>query len=249
MPVISSDLIMHLSANMPTDDVGTSGGAIDLTGIVAALTLAANDTLEVVSSDAGDTTQTATVFARDTGGAIVTQGVTLNGTTPVAFGTLGTVKAVLRVTLSATAVGTVTFRRASAGPTVVALSPGITKAHRLFYDAPSDPGGAKTRYEKVFARNTNGTDTLSAAVVILSADPEADYRIGCAPTKGDTASVANRETAPGSVTFVDDGVDSAVPTDTLAAGETIGVWVEQQLAAGAAATSSTIALDISGTTA
>lgn len=248
MPIISSELIFYFSANMPTDDVGTSGGAIDLTGILAQLVMAANDTLEVVSSNAGDTSQTATVWARDAGGAIVTQGVTLNGTTPVAFNTLGTVQRVLRATLSGTAVGTVTFRRASAGPTVVAMAPGITKAHRLFYDSSSDPGGAKTRYEKVFLKNTNGTLTLSSAVATLTADPQADYRIGCATAKDDAGSVANRETAPGGVTFVDDGVDSAVPTGVLAAGEAIGVWVEQQLSAGAAATDSTITLEGSGTT-
>ena len=53
MPIAAADLVNYLSANMPTDDTGTSGGAILTTGKVTDLVLAANDDVEVVSSNAG----------------------------------------------------------------------------------------------------------------------------------------------------------------------------------------------------
>src|SRR5205807_2385776 len=118
---------------------------------------------------------------------------------------------------------TVTVRRATGDTLIATLEPNITSTRRLFYDSSSDPSVQKIRYEKFFLKNTHGTLQLNAAAVKLTADPSATIRIGCAPSKGDSATVTNRLTAPAGVTFVDDNVSQSVPTGALAAGESIGV--------------------------
>lgn len=92
----------------------------------------ANDGVEVLSSNAGDTTQTVTIIGTTNGtDTVVVETVTLAGTTPVA-----TVKTdwgvILAVKKSATTLGTVTVREASgdatitAGLTAAVLSVGVT---------------------------------------------------------------------------------------------------------------------------
>lgn len=80
-----------------------------------------NDGVEIVSSNAGDTTQTATVIGTTTGvDTVVVETVALNGTTPVS-----TVKVdwglILAVKLSASCAGTITFREASADATITTI--------------------------------------------------------------------------------------------------------------------------------
>lgn len=240
--MLNTDVKCFASANMPEADTTASGGAIDTTTLVEFTDLATNGTLEVLSSSAADT-MNLTIVGRDAGKAIASETKALNGTTVVSFTT--TLERLLKATLASAAAGTITIRRSGGGATLATLAAGQLKVRRLFYDAASE-AGATTRFEKVFFKNTHGVDTLSAAAVVLSADPAATVRIGVAAAKGDTGSVANRKTSPG-VTFVDDGVSQAVPTSVLAAGETIGVWVEMARGANAAAIKNTFTMQLSGT--
>jgi hypothetical protein len=70
MPIASSDLVAYSSANVPEDDTSTSGGAIATTSQPDVQQMAANDTLSVVSSNAGDTTKKVNVTGRSATGAI-----------------------------------------------------------------------------------------------------------------------------------------------------------------------------------
>ncbi len=97
MSISATDLIFYASANKPTDDTSAGGGAIDTLERVTFDDVAANDDLEVVSSNAADTTQQITVTARLPSGAVSQQTVTLNGTTAVILSTLGVVERVERV--------------------------------------------------------------------------------------------------------------------------------------------------------
>lgn len=244
MSVAQADLKAYQAANMPEDDVSAAGGAIVTTGLVEFTPMAANDTLEAVSDNAADT-MNLTIVGRAAGGAIVSETRALTGTSTVGFVT-NTLERVLKIILASAAAGTVTVRRSSAGPTVVAIPAGKTSVRRLFYDSASE-AGSTTRYEKIFLKNENGTDTLNSAAVELTADPSSAIRVGVAAAKDDSGSVANRKTSPG-VTFVDDGVSQSVPGGTLAAGEAIGVWVEMVRGAGAAPVKSTFTVQLSGTT-
>lgn len=240
--MIASDIVSYLSASMPESDATTSGGAIDTAGSPVFTDLAANDTLEALSSNAADT-MNLTIVGRDAGKALASQTLALNGTTVVSFTT--TLERFMKAVLASAAAGTITIRRAGGGATVATIAPGQTSVRRFFYDSASE--SAQTiRYEKLFLKNTHGVDTLNSAAVNLSADPSASIRIGIAAAKNDSGSVANRKTSPG-VTFVDDGVSQNVPGGTLAAGEAIGVWVEMTRGANAAAVKSTFTVQMTGT--
>lgn len=244
MPIASSDLKAYSAANVPEDDVSTSGGAIALTSQPDIAQMAASDTLSVVSSDAGDTTQTVTVTGRNAAGAILADTKTLNGTTPVSI--TGTFERVLKVVLSGTTTGNVTLSRATGGATVALIEAGQTKSHVFFQRSASEASSVE-RYEKFFWKNTHGSLSLNDAEVTLTADPASRIKIALATSKDDSGSVANRKTAPGGLSFSDDSVDLAVPTGALAAGEAIGVWVEQDLLADDSPIKNTFTTQLAGT--
>lgn len=113
----------------------------------------ANDGVEVLSANAGDTTQTVTIIGTTNGvDTVVVETVTLNGTTPVS-----TVKTnwgvILAVTKSATTLGTVTVREASGDLTITA---GLTAAV-LSVGAPAIT--AFSAYNKQVSLVGSGTTT------------------------------------------------------------------------------------------
>lgn len=246
MPIIAAELTAVQAANHAEDDTATQGGAVATAGIVEFTDVAANDDLEVLSSNAGDT-MNMTIVGRSAAGALVSETKALTGTTAAIFATLGIIERVMKGTLASAAAGTVTVRRSVAGATVATLLAGKTSFRRLFYDAASEVGST-TRYEKFFLRNENGTLTLTSAAIQLTADPAATIRIGGAPSVGDSATATNRKTAPASVTFVDDAVSQSVPGGVMAAGTSFGVWAEMVRGAAAAAIKNTFTVQLSGNT-
>ena len=247
MAIAATDLKFYAAANMPEDDTGTVGGAIDALRQVVFTQLAANDQLRIVSSAAGDTTQLVTVTGRDAGGAFVSANATLNGTTPVTLGGAQTFERVLKIEMSTTAVGTVTIERNTTPFADVYVIPiGERGVFALFLKSASDPSVTKTRYMKVFCKNTHGSLTLTAAKIDLTADPDARIKFGLAATKDDSATATNRLTAPGGVTFFDDNNPQNVPGTTLEAASAIGVWAEQALTVGDAPHRTTFTLKASG---
>ena len=252
MSVASTDLVAFASANMPEDDTSTSGGAIDTSTIVTFTDIAATDSVEAVSDNAGDT-MNLTVTGRNAGGAIVTETQALNGTTAITFSTMGAIERFLTASLASAATGTVTIRRATGDTTIAQIGNGVytglTDCRRMFYDSASE-ASQTIRYEKFFFRNNNATDTLTNAQVTLTADPSTSVRIATEDAVNDTNSATNRETAPtGNQAWVDDSTAQSLPGDgNLDATEAIGVWVEMTRAADAAAVKSTFTVQISGTT-
>lgn len=83
MSVISPNLVFYASANMPTTDGVTTGGAVDFTKRVMFTDVATAGTVNYVSSSASDTATTLEVFGRDATGVLVNETKTLTGTTPV----------------------------------------------------------------------------------------------------------------------------------------------------------------------
>lgn len=248
MPIAASDLLAYNVLNRPEDDTATGGGARDPDYRPGFTQLAANDDLEVLSSSASDTTQVVTVDGRDATGAFVTATATLSGTTPVVLTPATTFERVLSISMSADAVGTVTVRRSPAGSTVYVIPIGERGASALFIQAASS-ASPETRYDKIAWLNNHGSLTLNSAQLRITADPAAVIRQGVATAKDDSATITNRKTAPGGVTFVSDGTFQSVPGTTLEAGSYIGVWIEQALAADNPPISSTFTNELSGTSA
>jgi hypothetical protein len=86
--IVASDLVAYHAATQSDVDGSTVGGAIDALRRPDFTQIAANDTIQALSSSAGDTTQTVTVRGRNAAGSIVTETKTLTGTTAITFSTL-----------------------------------------------------------------------------------------------------------------------------------------------------------------
>lgn len=242
MSVAAADLIAYAAANMPDDDSSTTGGAIDTARYVDLTQIAANDTIEAVSD--GADTRNLTMEGRNAGGQVVSETKALNGTTPIAFSTLGTVERVLKAELaSADASRTVTIRRATGPVTIRTLGPNKRGFMLLFRKDSSDPSSGKTYYMKFFFKNEHGTLALLNAVIDKTVDAAGKIDFALAASKGDSGTVANRTTSPG-LTF--NNTQKAVPGTDLAAGENIGVWVRLSLNAGDAAIRNTVTFQIAG---
>jgi hypothetical protein len=137
----------------------------------------------------------------------------------------------------------------NAGVALAGTTTQITGITRLFVGAAADVGGGSNRdyYEKVFVNNNNTATALTGATVeVASNSPALPSGAACdlGVTAGldDTATVANRQTAPGSVSFVTQPATVAVPTGNLpasaGAGDAAGacaVWLRLALTAGTAA--------------
>lgn len=243
MSITASDLVAYASANMPTDSSSTCGGAIDPLRRIDFTQMAANDTLEAVSSSAGDTTQTLTVYARKADGTVVSETKTLNGTTPVSFSTIATVERVLKAELSATCTGIVTLRRTT-GPTTVRTIPAAERGFTsIFQQLASDPSSPTDFYGKFFWLNNHGTLALLSAAVTESADPDARITHALDASVNASTSTANRTTSPG---FTFDGTSKAVPGTDLAAASKIGVWLHLSLTAADSAHKTTYTSQIAG---
>ena len=229
MSIIAADFLLLPCANFVEDDVSMGGGAVG-TGRVGAI-VAQSDTLgacQVLSSNAGDTTQTATIRARHPSGVIETSnGVTLNGTTPITITYPSANNNTLRILwaqVSPSPSGTATFR-STTPVTMATVGPLYTKESSLFANSVSAVAGV-TRYDKVFWYNNNGGGFVAETPVFrLTADPQTRIRQGVSTSKNDSATIANRVTAPAGITFVDDNVDQAGPA-SLSPADAQGVWIE-----------------------
>lgn len=241
MSVVSADLVQYASANMPNDDSSTCGGAIDTLRRCDFTQLGANDTIQAVSSSAGDTTQTITVTGRDAQGRVVSQTITLTGVTPVNLSSLGTVERIIKAELSATCAGIVTVRRTTGPTTVRAIPVGERGFMAMFRQLASDPSVQKTYYTKTFWKNTNGSLAALSASVVQNADPSGDTTFALDASADASTSTANRVTSPG---FTFNTTTKNVPGTDLASGSAIGVWFLLTLGAGAAALRTTYTSEI-----
>lgn len=239
----SSDLIAYGAASRPTDDVSTTGGAIDKTSRPLDSQLSANAAIAVVSDNAADT-MNLTVTGRLPSGEIDTEVIALTGTSE-AVGAI-TFERILTLVLSTAAAGSVTVRQGTGGTTRHVFAAGEMDAFVFFYGSVADPDASEQWHEKLFWENEHATESLTDAEVTLTADPDALFEIGVAGAVDDTESVANRLTAPVGETFVDNDVAQGVPGGALAAGEGIGVWVRMTLGAAEPAGKSTFTVQLSG---
>lgn len=252
MSLSATDLVFYGSASMPEDNSTTSGGAIDTTTKIIFTDIATTDQVTVISSAAGDTTQTVTVYGRNAGGTIVSEDLSLNGTNrvtgAVAF------ERILKVVVNAAHTGTITVTQDNS-PTFTSigtLESGVLTLRRLFYDSAADASGGSSRdfYEKIFIKNTNGTFTLSNAQIAEQSDPSANITFDLEDAVNDNNSTASRlNTAPTGMSSSFNGTTKTVPGGgNLIAGAAIGVWLKLTLAAGASAAKSTYTLRTTGTT-
>lgn len=250
MPVVSTDLVLYASANLPDADTGSAGGAIDLLRRLDFTQLAANAAIEAVSSAAGDT-MNLTIEARRPDGSVVSETKALNGTTAIDFTVNGTVERILKAELASAPAGTITVRSDGAGTTYRTIAAGERGFWMMFRKTSSDPAAQRDYFTKAFWKNNHATLALQSAVVKQNADPDARITHLLASAKADTATSTNRLTAPAAGDTQDpdtfDDTDKTVPGGTLGAGETIGVWLRLRLPAADVPHRTTYTLELSGT--
>jgi hypothetical protein len=204
--VTAADIVFYGSANMPENDTDTTGGALDATTKVTFTQLTANDSFDVVSDNAGDTTQVLTITGRLANGTIDTENFALNGVTTI--NGAKTFERLLKAVLDADTTGTVTISENS-GSTTVATLEGTTDApnsvavrtvRRMFYDATAGAAGTadKLLYESFHIRNNNTTNALLSATIELTSDPSTSgiWDFELTGEQPHDISIANRTTEP-----------------------------------------------------
>lgn len=148
--------------------VGTNGIGSAITGSAFG-NQPANDGVEIVSSEAADTTQNITVWytRNGAGDTVSSQTALLTGTTEVVL-TDTDIELVLGVELDAVCAGTVTVREASGNATITTIAPaGLRSGVTLITD--DDAGGTYVRMVGSGATTKQvglvGTDTSDAALL------------------------------------------------------------------------------------
>lgn len=197
----------QLSRAVPYIDDSLAGTTI-ATGVGAAFTnQPTSDQFEVLSSNAGDTTQTVTVYYTKTGTTttVLSQTITLTGTTAVAS-TDTTVQQVLAVVKSAATVGTVTVRKKTAAGTITTLAPATLTSGLLTIAAGSAYNGVPTLV----------VDAADTANVGILGTGSADAALSSVIAATGTTKASFGATAFKTVTLVLVGAATAARTYTIA---------------------------------
>lgn len=252
MPISATDIKFYGSTVMAeADGTGSQGGAIQTATKVIFTDITTTDNVTIISSAAGDTTQTVTVTGRNTTGAIVSEVLSLNGTSRVVGAT--NFERIMKIVVNAAHTGTITVTRDNGATyTVIAtLETGILQVRRIFYNTSSDvvTGSNRNYYEKIFIKNEHATLSLLSATIKEASDPTGNVSFDLESTTGGSNTSTNRVTAPASGMLGSfDSTDKAVPSTNLAAGTAIGVWLKLSLIAGSAPAKSTWTVNVAGVT-
>ena len=243
--IVASDLVFYNSANMTTDSTSLTGGAIDTLRRPDFTQMSGSaETIDLSSSNAGDTTQTVTITGRLADGTLASETKTLTGTTIVT--TTNSYERILKAELSATTTGNITVKGHTSATTFRIIPAGERGFQAIFQQLASSPSAGTDWYEKFFIKNTNGSLTLTSAVVVENADPSNVISFALAASLNDSATVANRTTSPG-LTF--NSTSKNVPnSQNLTNGAAIGVWLDLTLATNNAALKTTWTGEIDGNT-
>lgn len=251
MAIASTDIVYYGAASIAEDDVSTQGGAIDTSVryVFDSSTLpnTLNDTIEMLSSSAGDNSQTVTVTGRSAAGSIITEDFSLNGTTVVNGAVV--FQRILRIVVSASHAGAITVRKATGDTLIVSIESGVLEIRKPFYNVSSDESGGSSRdfYEKLFIKNNHGSLNLLSAVISEQSDPSGKITFDLEDAINDTNSIASRlNTAPTGMLGSFSNSNKNVPGTDLPFGSKIGVWLKLTLAPGDAPILDTYTLRISG---
>lgn len=248
MAVVDADIIVYGSANMQETDSGTQGGAIDTAVLIVFTDISPNGTVDAHSTSASDTTQTVTVYGRIADGTLTSENLgTLTGTTPITGSTV--FERILKVVMSATALGVVVVEENTGGQDLVTLPIGTTECRRPFYDVAAEASGGAQRdyYEKIFFYNSNATSALTSATIAeIAGGAAAQIDFMLPGTLDDSGTSTNRVTAPAG-TF-DSTTKNVANSQSHSPTSGQGVWIHLALPAGEAAQNTTYTLRESGQT-
>lgn len=245
MSITAAELICYGAASKPTDDVSTTGGAIDTAKRPVFTQFGSAAKLSLTSD--GTDTRNVTIVGRLANSAIAQETIAL--TSAVEVLSSNTYERIQSVTLaSGSGSRTVTLKQGSGGSTIATIPVNETGVYMMFQNSFSS-GSSLVRYEKLFWYNSDGSLTLTSTTVTLSADPSGLMQIGLATSNGDSATIANRLAVPAGVSFVGVGTAQSIPSSgNLPSATGIGVWVSQTLGINAAAQKNNFTTQLQGQT-
>lgn len=249
MPISDTDLLWIGSANMVEDNSSTTGGASDDTIKVIFTDIATTDNVRVVSSNAADT-MNISIYGRSAAGAIISETLALNGTTPVVGS--NNYERIMKIVLASAAAGVVSLTRDNS-PTYTAiatLEAGVTEIRRLFYGASAEATGGSTRTftEKVFLLNNHSTLALNSVVISEDSDPSTYVSFTLENSLDGSETIASRlNTTPSNITEAFSNGDKSIPGGVLGPGEACGVWIRLTLLAGTAPSKNVWGVGVTGT--
>lgn len=263
MSVTSTDLKFYASANMPSGDSGTVGGAIDTTRRVlfedsalanSPAASGGDGTLRYLSTNNADSGATVTIYGRNAAGSLIEEAKDVGNSGVVVTGT-AVFERILWAALDSHNYDIKV--NDSAGNNILTVESGVTGVLRPFLGVSSSPSADVTVYSKTFLKNTNSVNALLNAAFIETADPTTYLTFALEDAINDNGTATNRITAPtaseiGPTGFSNDTKTLAQQTDAgttdLAPGSGIGVWLKLTIPSGSAATKSTYTLSVSGET-
>jgi len=251
--ISASDLVFYNSANMTTDSSSTTGGAIDTLRRPDFTQMSQTETVKVQSSSTSDNFAagtTVTITGRLADGSLASETLSLTSgqnwnANPKT--TSNSYERILKVEMSQTGTGTFTISGTTSLTTFRTIPAGERGFQAMFQQLASSTTGATNWYEKIFVKNTNGSLALTSATVTINADPQGVFTFWLAASLNDSATVANRTTAPGGSSF-NTGPQNVANSQNLSSGSAQGIWLKLALAQNNAALRSTLTLELDGQT-
>ena len=167
MSVLPSDIVVYGSANMQETDSGTQGGAIAASKRVVFEDISPTGNIEIVSSNAGDTSQSVTVTGRNAAGELISEAKTLNGQTPVAMTTETAWERLMKAVKSATTTGDVAVMAVTKTRSNTAQGGADSTASVMAYiDLDASASAVDDEYAGQVIRTTGGTGSDQIALVV-----------------------------------------------------------------------------------
>lgn len=238
MSVGSSQLVFYASSGMPINDTYRSGGDINSGIRVIFNDLDSSTTITTYSTDRRDI-NTLTVSGWNNSHSVIGESITVSGTGH--FTGSSTFSGILCAKLShTTGVGSVVISGTSQNRVGI-IPVNESGFQRPFYLATASSSSSTTRYEKVFLKNNNKSDTLTYAKVLATGVGLGSIITSYGLENGKSVdpsgvgveqSVANRLTAPSYVSSYGSGVSGVWPSGTGNLEPTAyqGVWLKLSLA-------------------
>lgn len=258
MSVSASDLKIYGAAFIDDFGFSSQGGAIDTsvaytfnTGLVNSI----NDTITIVG--VATDTRNFTITGRTIAGSLITESLTLSGTTPIV--TANSYSRILKIDFSGTRAGITEVYKTTGLVSLASIPALVTSIRSLFYNIPDEVnnGSTKTYYEKIFVRNNSADDLMDATFYDAGGDTGNYITFALDDVVNGNYSVANRETTPSAASIGATGFTSlsktlAAETDAgtadLTSTSRIGIWVKMTLPNGSAPVADTWSLGIRGGT-
>jgi len=159
MSILRKDVILYGSNTMAEDDVTQQiGGAIDTSKKVSFQNVAVNGNIQVVSDNAGDTSQAITVTGRNPSGVVISETKTLNGLTPVAMTTNTNWERLMKAVKSASCAGNVAAELVTPEHSGTATNGAAeTSSVMAYVDLDAGASGVDNEYNGCIIRLTGGT--------------------------------------------------------------------------------------------